>query len=184
MSDTRQDILSLGDSLIRQRGYNAFSYQDISGKLGIKNAAIHYYFPKKSDLAIHIIRATHSRLSSLEDSNKSAPALQRLKAVIETYTVSHKENKVCLMGAFASEFFSLDENVQQELRTVAADIHKLVTTILADGKKNGEFRFKEVPKVKAMLVITNLLAGLQIERITGKDEFTVIQQSIIKDLTT
>lgn len=184
MSDTRQDILMLGESLIRLRGYNAFSYQDISGKLGIKNAAIHYYFPKKSDLAIHIIRDTHKRVLHLNEKDAGATALQKLKAVIETYAISHNENKVCLMGALASEFYSLDENVQKELRTVAADIHKMVADILAEGKKKGEFSFKEIPRIKATLVITNLLAALQLERITGKDEFSAVQQSIIKDLTT
>jgi TetR/AcrR family transcriptional regulator, transcriptional repressor for nem operon len=183
MADTKQDILMLGESLIRQRGYNAFSYQDISGKLGIKNAAIHYYFPKKSDLAIHIIRDTHTRILNLNENYAGATALQKLKAVIDTYAASHKENKVCLMGALASEFYSLDENVQEELRTVAADIYKIVTDILAEGRKKGEFNFKEAPRVKATLVITNLLASLQLERITGKDEFSIVQQSIIKDLT-
>ena len=48
MSITREKILELGENLIRTKGYNAFSYQDISSKLGIKNAAVHYYFPTKS----------------------------------------------------------------------------------------------------------------------------------------
>ncbi|MEL7005841.1 MAG: helix-turn-helix domain-containing protein, partial [Bacteroidota bacterium] len=39
-----------------KRGYNAFSFSDISKPLGIKNAAIHYYYPTKEKLGIDILR--------------------------------------------------------------------------------------------------------------------------------
>lgn len=50
MSGTRERILELGEELILTKGYNGFSYQDISTALGIKNAAIHYYFASKENL--------------------------------------------------------------------------------------------------------------------------------------
>ena len=56
MNDTRSEIVRLAGELIRSIGYNAFSYADISQKLNIKNAAIHYYFPAKSDLGVEVIR--------------------------------------------------------------------------------------------------------------------------------
>ena len=52
MNDTRNEIIRLGSELIRSIGYNSFSYADISKALNIKNAAIHYYFPSKSDLGV------------------------------------------------------------------------------------------------------------------------------------
>ena len=54
MNDTRSEIVRLASELIRSIGYNAFSYTDISQKLHIKNAAIHYYFPSKSDLGVEV----------------------------------------------------------------------------------------------------------------------------------
>ena len=55
MNDTRSEIIRLGSELIRSIGYNSFSYADISKALNIKNAAIHYYFPSKSDLGVEKI---------------------------------------------------------------------------------------------------------------------------------
>ena len=55
MNDTRNEIIRIGSELIRSVGYNAFSYADIAKVLNIKNAAIHYYFPTKSDLGEVII---------------------------------------------------------------------------------------------------------------------------------
>ena len=55
MNDTRNEIIRIGNELVRSVGYNAFSYADIAKALNIKNAAIHYYFPSKSDLGVEII---------------------------------------------------------------------------------------------------------------------------------
>jgi TetR/AcrR family transcriptional repressor of nem operon len=56
MSLTREKILELGEDLLLTKGYNAFSYQDISKELGIKNAAVHYYFPAKENLVTSIVK--------------------------------------------------------------------------------------------------------------------------------
>lgn len=184
MADTKQDILALGENLIRTKGYNAFSYQDIAAQLGVKNAAIHYHFPKKSDLAIQIIRNTHLRVEEIKSMKGRTTALDMLHSFIDIYAKSHRDNLVCLIGALAAEFYSLDESVQAELRKVALEIKAMLVTILKWGKENGEFYFAEQPEVKSVLLITNLLAVVQLERITGKDEFTVVQKNIIKNLTT
>jgi len=41
MGETREHIIDLADSLIRKRGFNAFSYSDIATILDIRNAAVH-----------------------------------------------------------------------------------------------------------------------------------------------
>ena len=61
--DTREEIIDLAEDLIRQNGYNAFSYSDIAAMLEVRPAAIHYHFPSKSDLGVAVIerelRQTH-----------------------------------------------------------------------------------------------------------------------------
>ena len=39
-ADTRARILDLAENLLLERGFNAFSYQHIAHKLGVKPAAI------------------------------------------------------------------------------------------------------------------------------------------------
>ncbi|MCJ7815695.1 MAG: TetR/AcrR family transcriptional regulator, partial [Xanthomonadales bacterium] len=50
VSNTREQIIDKAFQLMLQRGMNGFSYRDISEPLGVKNAAIHYHFPNKTDL--------------------------------------------------------------------------------------------------------------------------------------
>ena len=46
--ETKDKIRNLAEELIRTKGYNAFSYADLSAPLQIKNAAIHYHFPSNA----------------------------------------------------------------------------------------------------------------------------------------
>jgi len=182
MSDKRDEILKIGEDLLRRNGYNAFSYNDISRPLGIKNAAIHYYFPKKSDLGISIIHRNLKAVDDLDSKYASSSALTRLKAFMNVYAESYKNNKVCLVGALATELYSLEEDVQQELKIMVKDTLAALTNILVDGRKNGEFVFSEPPRTKALLIITNMLAALQLSRITGEDDFSIIEKAILKNL--
>src|SRR6185437_10677352 len=141
MSDKRDEILKIGEDLLRQNGYNAFSYNDISRPLGIKNAAIHYYFPKKSDLGVSIIHRNLQAVNDLDSKYASSSALARLKAFMNVYVESYKNNKVCLVGALAAELYSLEEDVQRELKIMVKDTLAALTNILAEGRKNGEFVF-------------------------------------------
>ena len=53
--DTRDQIMDRAAHLLMSRGFNGFSYRDISAHLGVKNAAIHYHFPAKKDLALALV---------------------------------------------------------------------------------------------------------------------------------
>ena len=183
MESTRDKILQLGESLIRRKGYNAFSYLDISRPLEIKNAAVHYYFPRKSDLAIAIFKAAQCRFDEMWEKNSTGTAKSKLLAFIQVYGDSAEQDMVCLVGAMAAEYYSLDEPVQEELKLVVGDIEQRLTRILSEGKTNGEFRFPEEPGTRALMVITNLLAGLQLARLNGRQSFERIKDSVIASVS-
>ncbi|MFC7669875.1 TetR/AcrR family transcriptional regulator [Hymenobacter humi] len=65
--DTRTRIVDLAENLLLERGFNAFSYQHIARKLGVKPAAIHYHFPSKDDLGTAIVARQLRRLRKWRD---------------------------------------------------------------------------------------------------------------------
>ena len=54
-TDTANQILDVAEHLVQVRGFNAFSYADVAGELGLTNAALHYHFPSKSELGEALI---------------------------------------------------------------------------------------------------------------------------------
>src|SRR4051812_33386891 len=103
---TRNEIIRIGDELIRDKGYNAFSFYSISRALGIKNASIHYHFPTKTDLGVAIVEDQIERLESLIACYADKGPLERLKAYLSIYTNTKAENRVCLVGSLATDINS------------------------------------------------------------------------------
>ncbi len=121
LSIMQEKILSTAESLIQKMGYNAFSYKDIAGVVGIKTSSIHYHYPTKEDLAIAVIEWQLSRLfivlNEIKTNNSFSlqEKLLNLVDVLFSLTVQD-EMKMCLGGMLASDVLSLPEKVMNKVR--------------------------------------------------------------------
>jgi TetR/AcrR family transcriptional repressor of nem operon len=185
MSVTRENILELGESLIRLKGYNAFSYLDISSELGIKNAAIHYYFPSKENLGTSIVKTNGQRFEEMVQNMHSHgfDELQQLETFIKIYIKSHREKKLCIVGSLGPEFNTLSDSTKAELKGLTEMILNWLTSILESGKQKKIFIFKEEPKNKAVVLLSCLIASLQLARILDKLDYKSIYQTIVGQVT-
>ena len=183
--DTKEAILLLGTELIQQVGYNAFSYADIAKKLEIKNAAIHYHFPAKADLYESIVDAHIQNYTMIakELEQSAAPAKAKLEKIFSRYTNLVDCDRICVIGAISADYKTLPEKTRTKVTILVELVLKLVEKTLQEGKKNGEFSFTEPARVQTLLIMTNLSAGVQLARITGKKDFETIRRSILKQLT-
>ncbi|MBI3134347.1 MAG: TetR/AcrR family transcriptional regulator [Bacteroidetes bacterium] len=181
---TKEQILRIGDELIRDKGINAFSFTDISGKLGIKNASVHYHFATKDALVLAVINRHIEKVTQLRERNAAKDPTFQLQAFISTYAVVKKENKICLVGSLASDLNTVNKTIRKKLTELADLILDWVTEILETGKSTGVFHFNTKTRTKALLVITAMLASVQLSRLTGDTDFKRIKESIIQELTT
>ena len=181
---TREGIIQLGDQLIRGKGFNAFSFYDISKKLKIKNASIHYHFPTKTDLGLSILEDHTKKLLALIKSTTTKSPVFKLNAFLSIYTKIKAEGRVCLVGSLATDLHTVDVKMAKDLKTFANKILEWVTAILEEGRQKKVFSFQGSARTKALMVITNMLASLQLSRLTGEKDFYTIQKEIIKELKT
>ena len=142
-TETQENILNAAESLIQTRGYNAFSYKDISAIVGIKTSSIHYHYHSKEDLAIAVIDwQLHKIVNCLDEikGHKELSVKEKLvmlvDAIIElTY---QDEKKMCLGGMLASDALSLPEGVQSKVRYFFNILYHWIEEVLAAGKPLGE----------------------------------------------
>ena len=184
MSATREKIIELGEDLIRTKGYNAFSYQDISTELGIKNAAVHYYFPSKENLGTSIVKTNVQRFEEMVENMHSRcfDECHQLETFIKIYVKSNREQKLCIVGSLGPDYHTLNETTKKELKRMTELILKWLTEILTSGREKKLFVFKEDPKNRAFLIFSSLVASIQLARIIEKQDYKVIYQTIIEDL--
>ncbi len=183
-SDTKEEILRLGTELIQTYGYNAFSYAHISKELKIKNAAVHYHFPGKEDLLaaiidkyIHCYKELGIKLNAPGITSK-----QKIQAFIGRYSALAEQNKICVIGSVCSDYNTMPASVRAKVSELVELVLGMVEKVLKEGKKKGEFHFTETPRIKSLLIMTNLAAGVQLARITGQKDYTSICNSIVRQM--
>lgn len=180
---TKETIIQLADQLIRDKGYNAFSFYDIAKTLGIKNASIHYYFPSKTQLGIAVIKEQSRRFNVLKQAVADKHPKEQLRAFAHSYAATRQEERICIVGSLASDLHTLDPEIGQCLALFAQEVIDWLETVLEQGKMLGYFTFTVAARTKAVLIITNLLGGLQLTRLTQQEDFYTIAETIIQELS-
>jgi TetR/AcrR family transcriptional regulator, transcriptional repressor for nem operon len=180
--DTRTRIIDLGEKLLRQRGYNAFSFKDIAEGLDIRPAAVHYHFPTKADLGGAILDKEIAALVVHKQNWKNLRADEQLVRLVAVFSGHRQRGFACLMGALSPDYEDLPPVMQTNLKTYSRNILTLLTPLLSEGREAGVLRFEGAAADRALLFVSALMAALLISRVEGADTFDRITQQLLKDL--
>lgn len=178
MNSTRNDIIALAEGLIRTRGYNAFSYKDIAGTLGIKNAAVHYHFPSKSDLGRAVIEQIATVFHRQKKVWEPLSPTEKLDAFIGVYEQSQQQEYVCFMGALSAAYATLPSEMQQALSVTSMEIRNWVCSFLEEGKNRGTFHYTCSAREMTDLIISSLMSSLLLSRVGKCDVLESVKQAI------
>ncbi|MEM6306170.1 MAG: helix-turn-helix domain-containing protein [Pseudomonadota bacterium] len=116
MTDRREMILDVAETMIRARGYAGFSFRDVALAVGIKSASVHYHFPAKPDLASAVAARYRMRFAkALAEAEATGEA--RIDAWRRLFKQAFEQDGLmCLCGILAVEGDSLPEEVACEAR--------------------------------------------------------------------
>jgi AcrR family transcriptional regulator len=182
MQDTKDKIVDLADQLIKTKGFNAFSYKDISDPLAIKNAAIHYHFPNKADLGMAVLEQEFTLLNTGIANWESLPEDEQLRHLIASFENKCSSHMACIMGSLSPDYNTLPTNMQERLREFSAAVIKWVTQCLHNGRQKAIFSFKGAPEDRALMIVSNLLASLLLSRVMGESAFEKISKQLLDDI--
>ncbi len=182
MSDTREKIIEIADQLIRTKGYNAFSYADISTPLAIKNAAIHYHFPNKCDLGISVIEREMARFEASRREWENIPADEQLKKLSEMFQQCSKKGFICLVGSLTPDYDTFQPAMQQKVQEMCKNILNWMADCLERGRTTGLFHFEGDAFDKALVVMSNLMSSLLFSRVLGNNIFGRMNNQLSKVL--
>lgn len=118
-TDKEQEILNAAENMIRQGGYNGFSFRNIATTVGIKSSSVHYHFATKEDLAVAVTRNyTDKFLSALGQPDAlQAQGTHPVKHYIKNFrSAVEDDNGMCLCGVLGAEMDVLPEAVVNEIR--------------------------------------------------------------------
>lgn len=131
-SDKKTEILDCAQVLIQKRGYNGFSYADISSVVGIRKASIHHHFPTKEDLAVAVVvRYSEEFNLHLLNIGVQKKGMEKIVFYARLYQQVLDEDKLCLCGMLAADRETLPEKVKQVVCRFLADNANWLAAVLA-----------------------------------------------------
>jgi TetR/AcrR family transcriptional repressor of nem operon len=162
-SDKKNEILDCAQTLIQKRGYNGFSYADISSAVGIRKASIHHHFPTKVDLAIAVVERYREVFNAcLLNINSQKNWMNKVRLYAELYKDVLGEDKLCLCGMLASDMETLPDEVKKVVRDFLYDnADWLVEVLVSHNPKLSKQRLLNI----AWQIINLLQGGIVMARI-------------------
>ena len=162
-------VLDVAEQLAQTRGYNGFSYADVAAQLGVTKASLHYHFPSKADLGRALIdryRAAFDSALSAIDQQAAGPR-DKLRQYAALYESALSNERMCLCGMLAAEYATLPAAMQQRVTAFFDANERWLTTVLAQGRQAGIFRFSDSAKERARVLLAALEGAMLVARSYG-----------------
>ncbi len=165
---TADRIIAAGRQLIMRRGYNGFSYADISDAINIRKASIHHHFPAKTDLVIAVLaewqEAFAADVATLEASG--ADAIAQLRAYIGHWErcIADDTAPFCVAGMLGAELPSLPEEVAQGVRAFFDSLTSWLEQVLESGVKGDLIKLNASVHAEAATLVSLVYGAMLASR--------------------
>ena len=181
MRDRKEQILDVAGELVQTRSFSAFSYQDLSDRIGISKASIHHHFPSKHDLGKALAaRYRASYKNALEGiSARCTNSWDQLDEYLDMVTaVMRSGTKICPIGSLQAEHNVITREMQEEVHGLCRTIQSWLAGVLAEGRKKGGMVFPGTPEDQAALIYSAIQGALQNARAEGPKQFTTVVRQL------
>lgn len=163
-NDTKTELLNSAERAARTRGFDGFSYADLSADVGIRKASIHHHFPTKAALSVALMQRYHANLKqACDDMDDQEPTGGgRLAALIDRYRTALDGGKsLCLCVSFSTSRDSLPAEVIVQIRNFRAMMVEWITQAFTLGVTDGSILDVRNPMAEAAAMLS-LIEGAQL----------------------
>jgi TetR/AcrR family transcriptional regulator, transcriptional repressor for nem operon len=163
----REQVLDHAITLMMLRGYNGFSYRDLSELVGVKTSSIHYYFPSKDDLVLEAVKQYSDEvMQALQAVDPALPADQKLAMYTRFFGKTLGDgNQICLCGMLAADIETLPESVREAVQAFFRTNEMWLAKVLAQGVKEGTLVARDKPESAARTLFAALQGSVLASRL-------------------
>jgi TetR/AcrR family transcriptional repressor of nem operon len=165
-SDTATQVLDVAERLVQQRGFNGFSYADVSREVGITTAALHYHFRGKAELGEALIARYAERFNAALAALDAAATGPRaaLVSYADLYAEVLRDHRMCLCGMLAADYGTLPDAMRARVVRFFDDNEMWLARVLERGRADGSLRFAGSPKTAARTLLSGLEGAMLVAR--------------------
>lgn len=186
-TDRKHEILEVATDLLLTRGFNGFSYQDLSERLGITKASIHHHFATKEALGIALcdqFEALYGEITSKAAAKGEGPR-GMVDAMLEFGAeMAELGDRCCPGGVLQAEYSSLPPGMRARVDELFGLVHRSMTAVLEEGRKSGQFAFEGDAGDQAWHLMAAKQGALLSARVHGAAIYHAIARQIRSSLYT
>ena len=184
--NTRDRILEVALELVQTRGYSAFSYQDLSDRLGITKASIHHHFRSKADLGKAVAEKYNTDVRAILDSASATsddPWVQLEEYVQMVLGIVKTRDRICAAGSVQSEFNVVPETMGKSMGSLVQFVIGWIRDVIKRGRDLGVMEFPGSPDDHAALLFSAAQGAMQYGRANGPNKARRVLQQMKASLT-
>lgn len=176
MPETKRKLVDAGVKLMRARGFNATTVDNICDAAGVTKGGFFHYFKSKDDVAkAAVTRFYEVKATDFQDApfRKLTDPLDRvfgrLDFVRESVGDGKRLTKGCLIGMLAQELSFTNTELRSACRDTFSRIAKDFETDLAEAKAVHTPKAKFDPKNVAMLYVSIVQGSLMLAKASASN---------------
>jgi len=168
-SPTSQRILDVAERLVQTRGFNGFSYADVSSRLRITKASLHYHFPSKADLGASLVARYHAAFQQELDciDLEHVGARHKLRRYVGLYADVARRKRLCLCGMLAADHVTLPKAMRDLVNRFFDANEAWLSPVLEAGRGSGALRFDGPASEAARTLVASLEGAMLVARAYG-----------------
>lgn len=170
MDNKKQELIETAYRLIRNKGFDSFSYNDLSLEVGITKASIHYYYPNKEGLGLALCDLINGRLDLIKVALDRLPeAGEKLNYYIQTIKGEQIDGLICPITSLQAEYNVVPAAMQRKIKEITQKELEVVAEILQAGHDEKTFYFEGEAMDQAILLVTSIKSAILYSRVLEKD---------------
>ncbi|MBN2737906.1 MAG: TetR/AcrR family transcriptional regulator [Spirochaetales bacterium] len=168
MKNTKKEILNVAEKLILSKGYNGFSYNDISAEIGIKKASIHYHFATKPELASAVVKRYLRLFKFWCLIKEPLSSKEKIRAFGMMYKdLSDNCHKICPVSMLSAEYPTLAIHLKNDIKKLISEVENWLSRVLEQGINDDIFRKDLSPTIISKIIYCSLSNAISMYRIFG-----------------
>ncbi len=181
----KDQILEVATELVQTRGYSAFSYRDLSDRLGMTKAGIHHHFPSKGDLGKAVAEKYNADVKAAlaEVKRKSDDPWVQLEGYVQVVLgIMHTQDRICAAGSVQSEINVVPKAMGNPMCSLVQHVIGWISEVIKNGRDLGVMDFPGSPDNQGAMIFSAAQGAMQYGRANGEKKARQIMQQIKKNL--
>ncbi len=181
----KDQILEVATELVQTRGYSAFSYRDLSDRLGITKASIHHHFPSKEDLGRAVAEKynTDVKAALAEAKRKSDDPWVQLEGYVQfVLEIIKTQDRISAAGSVQSEINVVPKAMGHSMCSLVQHVIGWISEVIKNGRDLGVMDFPGSADNQGAMIFSAAQGAMQYGRANGEKKARQVMQQIKKNL--